>query len=130
MSWEHFQISEGDFCNVLEKASNELCECLYEIGTITTGKSRVFWGYQIIVYYKGIAIAGRNKGYSGTYSLALKDLNTHMAEQGLTLLVAGNLRSYSESAMTGPAGYGYLRGNKTAVRIMSTAESDSDLKAS
>ena len=130
MSWEHFEISEGDFCNVLEKTSNELCECLYEIGTITTGKSRVFWGYQIIVYYKGIAIAGRNKGYSGTYSLALKDLNTHMAEQGLTLLVAGNLRSYSESAMTGPAGYGYLRGNKTAVRIMSTAESDSDLKAS
>jgi hypothetical protein len=124
MAWEHFEINDGDFCNVLEKASNELCECLYEIGTLTTGKSRVFWGYQIIVYYKGVAIAGRSKGYSETYSLALKDCNSQMAEQGLILLVAGNLSTYSESAMTGPAGYGYLRDNKTAVKIMSTAESD------
>ena len=92
--------------------------------SVTTGKSRVFWGYQIIVYYKGVAIAGRSKGYSETYSLALKDCNSQMAEQGLTLLVAGNLSSYSESAMSGPAGYGYIKGKKTGVRIMSTAESD------
>jgi len=124
MVWEHFNIDDGDFCNVLEKTSNELCECLYEIGTLTTGKSRVFWGYQIIVYYKGVAITGRSKGYSETYTLALKDCNTQMAEQGLTLLVVGNLSSYSESAMSGPAGYGYIKGKKTGVRIMSTAESD------
>lgn len=119
MNWEHFELSDQGFCAVFEKISNELYECLYEIGTLTTGKSRVFWGYQIIVYYKGVAIAGRNKGYSGTFSLALKDCNTHMAEQGLTLLVAGNLSTYSESAMSGPAGYGYITGNKTGVHIMS-----------
>jgi len=122
MAWEHFEIGEGDFCNVLEKKGNAIWECLYEIGTITTGKSRVFWGYQIIVYYKGVAITGRSKGYSDTYSLALKELNTQMAEQGLTLIVAGNLPDYRESAMSGPAGYGYITGKKTGVRIMCTAE--------
>ncbi|RIZ64938.1 MAG: hypothetical protein D0531_12165 [Methylococcales bacterium] len=119
MSWEHFEIRDQGICTVLVTDTNERTQCHYELGIITTGKSRMFWGYQIIINYKDVTIAGRSKGYSETYSQALKDCNTQMAEQGLTLLVAGNLPTYSESAMSGPAGHGYIKGYQTGVRIMS-----------
>ena len=69
---------------------------------------------------------GSSQGYSESYSLALRDCNKNMAEHDLVLLVTGNVEDYSESAMSGGSGYGYLKDSRRAVNIMSYSDSISE----
>lgn len=119
MVWEHFDIEKSGICKVLKKETGEVFDCEYNRGIISTGKSRVFWGYQILIKNDQIEILGKSQGYSETYSLALKDCNRKMEEGGFILLVAGNFDNYSESSMSGGSGYGYIEGIKEAIDIMS-----------
>lgn len=121
MIWEHFEVAKTGTCEVFKKSTGEIIYCNYKLGVISTGKSRVFYGYQIEITNEkfSIFIAGKSKGYSETYSIALRDCNNKMEEAGLSLLVAGNSSDYSESAMSGGSGYGYIKGRKERIYIMS-----------
>ena len=122
MSWEHFEITDRKICKVLNIETGEILDCKYELGTVSTGKQRVFYGYRIAVYIGDKCIIGDSKGYSESYRLALKDCNTKMAAEGFILLVAGNSSNYSESPMSGGAGCGYRKGEQKGVHIMSFSE--------
>ncbi|MFO1424725.1 MAG: hypothetical protein U1F70_13960 [Candidatus Competibacteraceae bacterium] len=119
MAWEHFDVKKSGICKVLKKETGEIFEYEYKRGIVSTGKSRVFWGYQILIKNGQMEIVGKSKGDSEPYSLALKDCNRKMESEGLVLLVAGNSDNYSESPMSGGAGYGYIKGIKEAIDIMS-----------
>ena len=119
MTWEHFEIRDFGKCKIKHLETGTLHEAHYDMGFITTGKSHVFWGYQLMITSELGIFTGRSKGYAETYSLALRDCNTQLAAAGLQLLVAGNSRGYNESAMSAGSGYGYLPGKKQGVSIMS-----------
>lgn len=119
MAWEHFDITKSGICKVLKMETREVFDYEYERGIISTGKSRVFWGYKILIRNGQVEIVGKSQGYSETYSKALRDCNRNMESEGLLLLVAGNSENYSESPMSGGVGYGYISGTKEGVDIMS-----------
>ena len=119
MSWEHFDVKKTGLCTVLRRETGERFQCPYQLGTVSTGKSRVFWGYQISINLGDREIIGKSQGYSESYVLALKECNWKLEAEGLLLLVAGNSAHYSESAMSGSAGYGYVSDRMAAVHIMS-----------
>lgn len=122
MPWEHFDIRRSGSCMARIDETGEILTCDYETGIISTGKTRVFWGYQIIIRMGWKEIIGRSKGYSETYALALKDCTEQLAAMGITLLVAGNSADYSESALSGGSGYGYLEGKQGGVHLMSSMD--------
>lgn len=119
MTWEHFNIEQSGKCKIIHDESGNLIDCEYARGIITTGKSREFWGYQILIKVGNEEMAGRDHANSETYAIALEDLNSKLESKGLSLLVAGNANSYSESPMSGGSGYGYTEGQQEAVDIMS-----------
>ena len=126
MAWEHFEIKDQGLCKVFDKTSKEILDCQYELGIVSTGKQRVFWGYRLVIYAPDFIIVGSSKGYSESYRPALRDCNEKMTEHGLVLLIAGNVENYSESAMSGGSGYGYLRNTRGSVNIMSYSDAISE----
>ncbi|MCG5549436.1 hypothetical protein [Halorhodospira halochloris] len=112
-NWERFHIKQSGTCWLRER-SGRMIEQDYAIGIITTGKTQVYWGEQIFIGQ----VAGRSEAHGETYRCALQDCVGQLEERGLTLLAAGNCPRYSESPMSGGAGYGYLEGVKGAVHIL------------
>lgn len=108
MAWEHFEILDSGCCRIFNAQTASDISAVYEIGRLTTGRSRVFWGDQIIVYIEQTSFIGRSKGDFGSYHPALMDLNEKLAAKDLRLMVAGNHPSYIESPMSGLSGYGYI----------------------
>jgi hypothetical protein len=127
MSWEHFEASTEGECKAINEKTGEIVELLYERGIISTGRSRVFWGYYISLTNEQMKVIGQSEGYSESWKRALADCNRKLKILGLTLLVAGNSQNYSESAMSGGAGYGYLKDQRGAVDIMSSVPALSNL---
>ena len=119
MAWEKFEIRKVGTCKIRKKDSGEMIDASYERGILSTGKSRTFFGYQIILKIGAKTITGKSKGYSETYRLALADCNQQLETEGMKLLVAGNVASYNESPMSGGGGGGYVEGVRKAVDIMS-----------
>lgn len=119
MAWEHFDISGSGVCKALKSETGEVFDCDYQRGIVSTGKSRTFWGYKIVVKIGEVEVVGKSKGYSESYAPALDDCNRKLELEGFRLLVAGNSKRYSESARSGGSGYGYIEGLDKAVDIMS-----------
>lgn len=118
MAWEHFNVIKQGVTKVVNLTTGEISACQYKRGIILTGKSRVFWGYQIIIEIEDNVIIGRHEGYSESYFEALADCNIKIRQLGLKLLVAGNLPSYYETPLSGGAGYGYVAGKAGPVDIL------------
>ena len=119
MSWEHFAITQSGTCQLTNTQTHTVVSANYERGILSTGKSRVFWGYQITLRLENVNVTGKSQGYVETFTLALQDLNEKLAPHNLRLNVAGNHSSYRESRMSCGSGYGYLAGHQQAVDIMS-----------
>lgn len=119
MTWEHFDIRENGDCRIQKIGEIGTVDARYTMGIMSTGKQRVFWGYQLIISLPDREFVAKSKGYSGSYLPVLVVANEILAEEKLRLLVAGNAASYSESAMSGDGGRGYIDGNKFALKIMS-----------
>ncbi|MBK1642466.1 hypothetical protein CKO12_11370 [Chromatium okenii] len=120
MRWEHFEPKKSGTCQLQKTTDNTILSGEYERGIVTTGKSRVFHGYYVRVDIDGETVTGFDPIHSESYHLALQNCNAQLAEKDLRLLVAGNVPEYSESAMSGGSGYGYLPGHKKAIDIMTS----------
>lgn len=119
MAWEHFD-ENRELCKLQHVATGEVIEGSYNKSIVTTGKSRVFNGYRIVVYFLDVAIEGRDTNYSESYTKALKDCNKKLEAEGWRLLVAGNAPGYYETGLSCGRGQGYIKGQKgPAVDIMS-----------
>jgi hypothetical protein len=123
MTWEHFDIRDEGACLLQARGDAATVDAHYAIGIVTTGKQRAFWGCQMIIRLPDREIVGRSKGNSDSYLPVLRETNKLLAAMNLILLVAGNAPSYSESALSGGGGRGYVDGSKSALRIMSVYRS-------
>ncbi|MEI2769906.1 MAG: hypothetical protein V9G98_03935 [Candidatus Competibacter sp.] len=130
-NWERFHPSASGQCALERVGDDVILSGDYERGTLVTGKSEVFWGYYVSIRTETTEVVGKSQGDAGTYrfalddcnrKLALDDCNRKLALDGLTLLAAGNVKGYSESALSGPAGFGYLKGHPGAVDILSRVD--------
>lgn len=121
-SWERFRPGASGRCALRRAGDGAILSGDYERGTVATGKSEVFWGYYVSIKTETKEVVGKSQGYAGTYRYALDDCNRKLALDGLILLVAGNAEGYSESALSGPAGFGYLEGHPEAVDILSRVD--------
>lgn len=121
-NWERFRPGASGRCALRRVGDGAILSGDFERGTVTTGKSEVFWGYRVSIKTETKEIVGKSQGDAGTYRDALDDCNRKLALDGLILRVAGNAEGYSESALSGPAGFGYLEGHPEAVDILSRVE--------
>ena len=126
MAWEHFSVVKQGTCEIQSLLTMEITGVAYEMGTIETGKQHVFWGHQIVIHTPEVGIIGRAKGWNGSYLSALQDCNTQLMAAEWRLLVAGNVPTYRESAMSGDGGYGYIRGRRKALHLMSPLFAESE----
>lgn len=122
MAWEHFEKRASGECKAVRNADGTVVPGTYEMGIITTGKSRMFEGYFIYVRIENLEIIGKSKGNCDSYRLALDDCNDRLDKEGLRLMVAGNAPTYSESALSGVSGYGYISGGRDPLGIMAFTE--------
>jgi len=89
---------------------------IFEMGTVTTGRQRVFHRYYIRVYVRdGSEFTGEDP-----YQLkaALSNLDHQLRAQNYLLLVAGLDPRFSESGLSFNSGFGYLPEIKDAVHMM------------
>ena len=108
MSWEKFDVICSGICKLMDDRTGAIVLGEYEMGRIVTGKQRVYHCDQIMVRVGWKSIIGRTRGDCGSYLPALASCNEQLKDINLSLLVAGNEKSYSESGMSGGSGHGYL----------------------
>lgn len=91
-------------------------DCPYEIGSITTGRQRVFHRY----YVKVIAPNGADIIGTSEHSLreALLDVDRQLDQRELTLLAAGTYPEFYESGLSANTGYGYIPSCDFVVHMM------------
>ena len=119
MNREHFSVKDEGECRLQHLEGGDTQLASYRMGHLLTGRQRVFSGYQIVITLAGKEIVAQSQGYSESYRPVLRECNQILAAQGLRLQVAGNAPRYSESPMSGGAGYGYVEGVSKALKIMS-----------
>lgn len=107
MPWEKFKVKSRGTSKLLNTTTDEIADCRYERGTVSTGRSDVFGGYYIKINTDEFEVTAHDPSYSETYTVALKECNEKLKRLGFLLLAAGNSADYSESAMSGGSGYGY-----------------------
>ena len=89
------------------------------MGYLSTGKQRVFWGYQIVITLGAREFVAKSEGGAESFRPVLRVCNDVLRAEGLRLLVAGNAPSYAESGLSSGSGYGYVEGCSKALKIMS-----------
>ena len=112
-NWLHYEpCAEGDACVIDER---DMRHCPYEIGSVTTGRQRVFHSYYIKVTLPGEEVSGHDLH---SMHAALLDLDHQLRARKLILVAAGVEPSFSESGLSFNSGFGYLPYCNQAVHIM------------
>ena len=114
MNWQHYEPHTEGLASVIDRDRD--FDCPYEIGSITTGRQRVFHRH----YLKVVAPDGAEIIGTSEHSLrrALLDADRQFDERGLILLVAGTDPQFYESGLSWNSGYGYLPTVDHAVHMM------------
>jgi hypothetical protein len=114
MEWKHFEPHKtGSTCVVDRDCA---FDCPFEIGSITTGRQRVFHRY----YVKVIAPDGHEVIGTSEHSLrqALLDVDRQLDQRELVLLAAGTYPEFHESGLSANTGFGYIPTCDFAVHMM------------
>ncbi|MCC6200383.1 MAG: hypothetical protein IT466_06380 [Moraxellaceae bacterium] len=120
MTWEHIQLIQSGECKLLDVKNNSVFEAEYELGLITTGKQRVFWGRSICLYSQKVNVQEKIQGDYDSFRRVLMSCNKALEIHNLKLLVAGNCVGYYETPFSASSGYGYIKEQKAmeAISIM------------
>lgn len=116
MVWRHFEAWQSGTAYITGGGRD--FDCHYDIGTITTGKQRVFHRFYIsVVLLDGNTVVGEDP-----YNVlsALYVLDRELRNRGMTLLVAGLDDQFRESGLSANSGYGYLPNIDRAIHVMDT----------
>lgn len=113
MNWHHYEPQTEGLTCVIDRDRD--IDCPYEIGSITTGRQRVFHRY----YVKVIAPDGAEIIGTSEHSLreALLDVDRQLDQRELTLLAAGTYPEFYETGLSANS-YGYLPTVDHAVHMM------------
>lgn len=123
MTWEHNETfrRKGDGWIYLHTQQGESKQATYQLAKVTTGKSRVFKGYRVL-----ITLADSTQQWQGddadSIVCALKNCAHAIATDGLLLNVAGLHSEFSESGLSYNSGFGYLNEREGAIHIMEPIE--------
>lgn len=110
MSWLHYNPYHQKMICV--KTSDELVMMKCQLGTVSTGKSRVYAGYYVRLFLDdGSFLDGRDPH---NLRPALEALAIEANKHGLTLLVAGLSDNFYETGLSGNSGGGYIGSRENA----------------
>lgn len=113
MSWLHYNPYHQRMICV--KTPDELVWMKCQLGTVTTGRSRVYAGYYArLLIEDGSTLFGRDP-----YNLrpALETLAIEANKHGLTLLVCGLLGHFYETGLSANSGGGYIGTRENALPV-------------
>lgn len=112
MAWEHFDVKDSGQLRVYDLEEHDWQPGWYQIGTVSTGKSRVFHGYRVCVSTQDQDFHGSD---SHSIHEALRACGARMNAAGFKLRVVGLSAQYGESGMSFNSGSGYLRGQPVSM---------------
>ncbi|MEP7350859.1 MAG: hypothetical protein ABI668_13050 [Sphingorhabdus sp.] len=115
MSWRNYEPSQtGKTCIIDGDSAHDV---QFEMGTICTGRQRVFHRYYVKVYLSdGSTVIGENP-----YNLraAVLDLDGELKRRDAMLLAAGTDSDWLESGLSQNSGWGYFSNATEASHMMS-----------
>lgn len=119
MNWEHFQLIDLSNCTVIRATDGAVLNGWCEIGSILTGKQRVWQGYKAQLEVDDHTLSARDP-----HNLidSLQKLGAQCEALGYQLRVVGLLPGFSESGMSANSGSGYYDGKR--VDMLDRVESD------
>jgi len=104
MTWEHFEIWKSG--SALALHGKQICTTQFELGTVTTGRQRVFAGYFVrITMPEGTVVTGRD---SHGISAALRATSDSLKTNNITLKVAGLDPDWYETGLSFNSTKGYI----------------------
>lgn len=115
MTWLKYEPTQTGTTCVID--GDHAHDVVYEMGTIRTGRQKVFHRYYVMVAFNdGSNVIGENP-----YNLraAVLDLDIKLKRQGRILLAAGTDTDWLESGLSQNTGWGYFSNAKEASHIMS-----------
>lgn len=114
MNWQHYEPHTTGLACVIDHDRDLYCP--YEIGSITTGRQRVFHRF----YIKIVAPDGADFIGTSEHSVreALLDVDRQLDQRKLTLLAAGTYPEFYETGLSANSGYGYIPTCDFAVHMM------------
>lgn len=114
MEWKHYEPNQTGLACVIDHDRDLYCP--YELGSITTGRQRVFHRY----YVKVIAPDGHEIVGTSEHSVreALLDVDRQLDQRELVLLAAGTYPEFHESGLSANTGFGYIPTCDFAVHMM------------
>lgn len=128
-NWEHLELRSTRPCIVLAPDGARL-RAEGSTGVVTTGRSRVFMGYCVVIDVRLPSDLGQvSRQFVGRDPHCLADAAKHcaalLAEAGLQLRAAVLRPDYVESGLSSNSGWGYIRDQGNAVkRVWMLADKD------
>jgi len=114
MNWKHYEPHQTGTTCVIDHVRDR--ECRFEMGSLNTGRQRVFSRYYVkVTLPDGSEITGEDPH---NIRAALKDVDRQLSARHLILVAAGVEPEFSESGLSHNSGYGYLPNVDGAVHMM------------
>ncbi len=129
MEWRHYEVRASG-ATLIEDGGRPIA-ATYEMGIVSTGRSRVFAGHFVrIILPSGTGLSGEDEH---SLRAALRKLAFHLSIVNLQLRCAGLDTRFEESGLSIDTGYGYASFDDGAIHMMdpppvfkSTEEQDID----
>ncbi len=114
MPWKHYEPQRSGRCHI--DIAGDDTRAKFEMGVVTTGKQRVFFGYyKKVVSPDGVEGTGESPA---TIRKALHSLGDQLANGGRRLLCAGRHDCFYESGLSFNSGFGYIEGRDGSLHMM------------
>lgn len=118
--WRHYEVRRSGECIVLDRHDEKLVS--YEMGTVETGRSRVFAGYFVHI------TLGDDKQITaedaGSLVHALRRLASNISASGPRLNCVGLSTQWRESGLSENTGFGYFGPHQQPMHMMDEMPDD------
>lgn len=120
--WRHYEVRRSGECTVVDRHGEQLVR--YEMGTVETGRSRVFAGYFVHITLgddKQITVED-----AGSLVHALRRLASNISASGPRLNCVGLSTQWRESGLSENSGFGYFGPQQQPMHMMDELPDDAD----